>query len=101
MIDQQQILVEPRTDAAPAQHAEVRIDIDSVRRKSQEELDSEVIQIVDRQHDRPQAIDGQQPARQKSCVVDEQPVSIGGARGQVAAPIAEDELVAVQNADGV
>ena len=89
----------PSPTAALPDHRELRVDVDGAGAGDEEEPRLEVLQVVGRQRVQPLAVDRQHPARQEPGVEREQPGRIGQRRLDVAALVADDERVAVEDLD--
>src|SRR5262249_35699052 len=101
MIEECDLFGEPIPDGTPTDDREVRIDVNSSGRHGHEELNLEVLELVDGQYVGAVPVHGQHETRQESRIVEEETHRIRWCRLHVAAPIAHDEGVAFQNADGV
>ena len=97
--EDRQLLVEPEADGALADDRQLGVDVHGARRRDEEEAGLEVLEVVGGQGVQPQVVDRQDPRRQEAHVVREQAGRIGLRRLDVAALVAHDERVAIQDPD--
>ena len=91
--------MEPRRHGALPDHRELRVDVDGSGPGDEEEAGLEVLEVVDRERVQPLAVHGEDPAREEAGVEGEEPGRIGERRLDVAALVADDERVAVEDLD--
>ena len=97
--DDRQLLVEAVADRPLADDRELGVDVDGAGRGNQEEACLEVLEIVGREGVQPDVVDRQDPRREEAGVVREQAGWIGLRSLDVAALVADDERVAVEDPD--
>ncbi len=101
VIQDRQFLVEAVADGAPPDHGQLGIDVDRPRARNEEEARLEVLQVVDRERIEPLAVHCQDPRREEAVVEREETGRVGERCLDVAARVADDEGVAVENLDEV
>jgi hypothetical protein len=101
VIEDDQVFVEALADPALAHDRERGLVVVRFRRRDEEELRREVVDIVGRENIRRSAVDGQAPLREKPGVLQKEPVRLVGRRDDVPAPVADDERIAFEDADRV
>jgi hypothetical protein len=96
VVEHRDVFVDPVADQALADQRD-RVPAGN----GQEELRREVLRLVPREHPRPGAVDGQQPAREEARVAKEEAVRLVGRGVHVSARVADEERAAVEDADRV
>ena len=67
VVEDRQLLVEAVADGAPANHRQLRVDVDRARTGHEEEAGLEVLQVVDRERVEPLAVDASAPTSRGSA----------------------------------
>ena len=99
MVEDRQLLVEAIAHRPLADDRQLGVDVDRPGPGHEEEARLEVLEVVDRQRVEPLAVDRQHPARQEPRVEREESRRLGGRCLDVAALVADDERVAVEDPD--
>src|SRR5579872_1034276 len=99
LVADQDLLRKSRADGPLSHDRELRVDVDGARSGHEEELHLVVLKVVGGEYVRNQAVDRQDPAGQKPRIPGEQPFGVAEGRVDVAGPIADDEVVAFEDAD--
>jgi hypothetical protein len=92
-------LEESVSDHALADDRDVGVLVDRSHQRHEEEARREVLHVVDREDVEAPAVHAQLPARQVPCVLEEEAVRLVGRGLDVAPTVADDEVVAVEDAD--
>jgi hypothetical protein len=100
VVQDRQLLVEPLRDDAAPDDRQLRVDVDGAGAGHEEEARLEVVEVVGRQRVQPLPVHAQHPPRQEAGVEREEPRRVGEARLDVAARVADDERVPVEDLDG-
>jgi hypothetical protein len=98
VVDDDDLLVKPAVHLAMAIDRDVGVDVDGAGRQRQEELNLVIGEIIHRQELRAHAVEGEDEAREKARVVDEEPVVLRRRRLEIPAAVTDDEGAAVENA---
>src|SRR5262249_20197514 len=101
VVEDGEVFMEPAANRALPHDREGGLVERRFRRWHQEELRREVVDIVSREHVRRVALDGQTPAWEKARGLEEETRRLAGGGKDVATPVADDERVALEDADGV
>ena len=99
VIEDRKPLVEAVADRTLADHRQLRVHVDAPDTGHKEEPRLEVLEVVGRQGGEPVAVHSQHPLRKETGVEREQSRRVGERRFDVAARIADDERVAVEDRD--
>ena len=99
VVQDRQLLVEAGRDGALPDDGELRVDVDGSRPRHEEEPRLEVLEVVDGKRVQALAVHGEHPAREEARVEREEPRRIGERRLDVAARVAHDERVPVEDLD--
>ena len=99
VVQDRQLLVEAVADRALADHRELRVDVDGAGAGHEEEARLEVLQVVDRERVEPLTVHRQHPLREEAGVEGEEAGRVAERRLDVAARVADDERVAVEDLD--
>ena len=99
VVQDRELLVEPVSDRPLADHGQLRVDVDGAGPRHQEEPGLEVLQVVDGERVEALAVHGEHPGREEAGVEREQARRIGERRLDVAAGVAHDEGVPVEDLD--
>ena len=101
VVEDRQLFVEAIADGALADDRLLRVDVHGARPGNEEEARLEVLEVIRRQRVESLAVDRQDPGREEPRVEREQAGRVGRGRFDVAAYVAHDEGVAVEDADVV
>ena len=99
VIEDRQLFVEAAADGAPANHGQLRVDVDGARPGHEKEAGLEVLEVVDRERVEPLAVHRQHPGREEASVEREESGGIDRRCLDVPAIVADDERVAVEDLD--
>ena len=99
VVEDREFFVKTVADRAPADHRELRVDVDGPGAGDEEEARFEVLKVVDREWVHPLSVDAQDPLREEARVEREEARRIRQRRLDVPSLVADDERVAVEDLD--